>query len=92
MANYDDFDLDIRKIKGNMEAEPKGTAAICLTTGTATTCTMPTLCDTSIVTLASCDGTCVGCTNTEKPCSANTCSAWDGFVHLYRIWKRMKKY
>ena len=29
MANYDDFDLDIRKIKGNMEAEPKGTAAIC---------------------------------------------------------------
>lgn len=47
MANYDDFDLDIRKIKGNMEAEPKGTAAICLTTGTATTCTMPTLCDTS---------------------------------------------
>ena len=31
MANYDDFDLDIRKIKGNMEAEPKGTAAICLT-------------------------------------------------------------
>ena len=60
MANYDDFDLDIRKIKGNMEAEPKGTAAICLTTGTATTCTMPTLCDTSIVTLASCDGTCVG--------------------------------
>lgn len=53
MANYDDFDLDIRKIKGNMEAEPKGTVAICLTTGTATTCTMPTLCDTSIVTLAS---------------------------------------
>lgn len=74
MVNFDDFDLDVRKIKGNTEVEPKATTPIYTTLMTAMTCTMPAVCDTSAATV-SCDVTCWGCTATQADCSADTCSA-----------------
>lgn len=78
MAKFDDFDLDIRKVHENVETE-RAVSLGCTTVTTAMTCGMPTICDTSIATMASCDGTCVGCTNSEQPCSANTCSACNSY-------------
>lgn len=71
MNKFDDFDLDIKKIKANSEEELNTKVAT-----TLLTCTMPGVCDTTLVTIATCDNTCMGCGSTRgEECTANTCSA-----------------
>lgn len=68
MAKFDDFDLDIRKVKGNQnEVARTGT-------GTFMTCGSPGVCDTTLVTMATCEETCILCGETGNGCSDDTCS------------------
>ncbi len=64
MSKFDEFDLDINK-KGHNEdsgVNPKSYTAA-------------GICDTSTVTMASCDHTCVDCvTETCTPCASDGCS------------------